>query len=525
MKSVSPPSQRWIPALRIFWYLSALLAINALISGSWNGYTRLVTVCVEEVCSVDRLTPQGVAALEALGLSAHFYAAYNTALVVAIALIYLGVAALIFWARPRDRGALLVSLTLLLVGVFMTDFMEALRELHPAGRILVDLMSVVGYVLFLVVCCTFPDGRFVPRWTRWPVGLWAVIIIPYYALVNPEWDMDAPGALLLGLIFVFLLVACAGLQIYRYRRASSPIQRLQSRWVTIGLLQLVLVICVVGFSGSIWFPAMEMAGTLPHLLTTLVEALSLMLVPVTIAASILRYRLWDINLFLNRTLVYVPLTTLLAGLYSVVMTLSQKLFVGVTGQKSDAAVVLTGFILTVTYTPLKSSLQSFVDKQFKEKPDPMKQLLAFDAQVQQVADVIDPLKISRRLVESAILAYGARGGAVYLCRHGVLQLVFATPEWQDENSAIQLPLKEKEGETIGFLFLGRQEDGTVYNIRERQALRCTIDRVAQVLRLTDPAIGKTGPVNGLTYLPDPHIAERNGMEQMRVHALALNEST
>ncbi|MBX3051930.1 MAG: hypothetical protein KF753_10675 [Caldilineaceae bacterium] len=525
MKSIPPSSGRWIPALRLFWYLFALLAINALISGSWNGYTRLVTVCEEEVCSVDRLTPAGVAALEALGLSASFYAAYNTALVVAIALIYLGVAALIFWARPRDRGALLVSLTLLLVGVFMTDFMEALRELHPVGRLLVDLMSVTGYVLFLVVCCTFPDGRFVPRWTRWPVGLWAVIIVPYYVLVNPEWDMDAPGALFLALIFVFLLVACAGLQIYRYRCASSPIQRLQSRWVTIGLLQLVLVICVAGFGGTIWFPAMETPGTLAHLLTNFCEALSLMLVPVTIAASILRYRLWNINLLLNRTLVYVPLTTLLAGLYSVVMTVSQKLFVGVTGQKSDAAVVLTGFILTVTYTPLKSSLQSLVDKQFKEKPDLMKQLLAFDAQVQQVADIIDPLTISRRLAESAILAYGARGGAIYLCRHGVLQLIFATPEWQDENSGIQLPLKEQDGEPIGFLHLGHQEDGTVYSSRERRALRCAIARVAQVLRLTDSAIGTTGPVNGLTYLPDAYNAESSAMEQIRVPAIAPNEST
>lgn len=496
MKSVSTSDARWIPILRFFWYVSALLAINALIIGSWSGYSRLVTVCADEVCSVDRLTPDGLEALDLLGLSAHFYAGYNTSLAIGVALIYLGVAAVIFWARPRDLGALLVSWALLTIGVFMSDFMEALRELHAIGRLLVDLMSATGYVLFLVVCCTFPNGRFFPRWTRWLIWLWAAIIIPYYALVNPEWDMDEPGALLLALIFIFLLVACAGMQVYRYRRTSSPMQRLQSRWVMFGLLQLVLVVCVSGFTGAIWVPEMEMAGTLPHFLTTSVEALSLILVPITIAASILRYRLWNINLLLNRTLVYVPLTTLLGGLYSVVMTISQKLFVGLTGQKSDAAVVLTGFILTVTYTPLRSSLQSFVDKQFKERPDPMKQFTAFDAQVQQVAEIIDPFTITRRLAESAILAYGARGGAVYLCRRGVLELVYASPGWQDEERALQLPLKEQGGDPIGYLHLGHQVDGTVYNVRERRALRGTIARVAQVLRLTDPSLGPAQPSAG-----------------------------
>lgn len=493
MKRVPTSSARWIAVLRVFWYVSALLAINALIIGSWSGYSRLATVCTDEICSVDRLTPWGVAALEALGLSAHFYAAYNTALILAIALIYLGVAALIFWTRPRDVGALVVSLTLLIVGVFMTDFMETLRELHEAARLLVDLMSVTGYVLFLVVCCTFPNGRFFPRWTRWPIGLWAVFIIPYYALVNPEWDMDEPGALALALVFILLLVVCAGLQVYRYRRSASPIQRLQSRWVMFGLLQLVLVVCVVGISGVIWFPAMETPGTLAHLMTNFWEALSLMLVPLTIAASILRYRLWNINLLLNRTLVYVPLTTLLAGLYSVVMTVSQKTFVGLTGQKSDAAVVLTGFILTVTYTPLKNSLQGFVDKQFKERPGPMKQFTAFDAQVQQVADIIDPFTITRRLVESAVPAYGARGGAVYLWRGGLLELVYASPGWQDEEKALQLPLEVQGEDPIGYLHLGPQVDGTRYNVHERRALRSTIARVAQVLRVTDPSLGPAQP--------------------------------
>jgi hypothetical protein len=490
MKTTKPQaSPYWILTLRALWYVIALVGINCLIIGIWSGYDRLATLCTTDLCPSDRLTLQGMSALEAIGLSPHLYALYTISFVILIAFTYIGVAALIFWARPHDLNALLVSLTLLLMGAFMSEYMEAVRELHPLGRIIVDLMSAIGFISFIVVCYTFPGGRFVPSWMRWPIGVWAAILIPYYTFVNPEWDMNSMLDFWLALIFIGSIVSCLAVQIYRYRWISTPIQRQQSRWVTYGLLQLVVVIIVDGVASALWIPTVDEAGTLPNLIAIMIESLSMMLVPLTIGASILRYRLWDIKVILNRTLVYVPLTTVLAGLYGVVITISQKLFVGLTGQKSDAAIVLTGFILTVTFTPLRNSLQSFVDKHFKETPDPMKTLYAFDAQVQQVAEIIDPLKLCRRLVESAILAYEAKGGAISLCRYGEMQLIYASEGWQDQDGTLALPVKDEGGETIGLLKLGGQADGTIYNVHERRALRHTIAQVSHMLRLTDPAIG------------------------------------
>lgn len=490
MKTAKPQSSpHWILLLRSFWYVVALVAIDCLIIGLWSGYDRLATLCTVELCPSDRLTQQGMSALAALGLSPQLYALYNILFVVLIAFIYIGVAAMIFWARPRDVSALFVSLTLLIMGSFMSEYMEAVRELHSLGRVVVDLMSAIGFVSFIVVCYTFPDGRFVPRWTRWPIVGWAAILIPYYAFINPEWDLHTMLDLVLALTFVGSIASCMIVQIYRYRWVSTPVQRQQSRWVTYGLLQLVAVIIVGGFASALWVPQVNVAGTLPNLLFTLIESLSLIIVPLAIGASILRYRLWDIKVILNRTLVYVPLTTVLAGLYGVVITLSQKLFVSLTGQKSDAAIVLTGFILTVTFTPLRNSLQGFVDKHFKESPDPMKTLYAFDAQVQHVAEIIDPLRLCRRLVESAILAYEAKGGAIYLCRYGQMQLIYASEGWHDQEGTLTLPVKDEDGETIGLLKLGGQADGTIYNIHERRALRNTIKLVSHMLRLTDSGIG------------------------------------
>src|SRR5205085_7545154 len=94
--------------------------------------------------------------------------------------------------------------------------------------------------------------------------------------------------------------------------------------------------------------------------TTLVLAVASF--PVATGIAILKYRLYDIDLLINRTLVYIPLTGILTGLYSASIALLQKLFVATSGEKSDAAIVITTLILTSSFTPIKNGLQSFVDK-------------------------------------------------------------------------------------------------------------------------------------------------------------------
>jgi hypothetical protein len=87
--------------------------------------------------------------------------------------------------------------------------------------------------------------------------------------------------------------------------------------------------------------------------------------PIAAAVAILRHRLYDIDLILNRALVYIPLTGILGGLYAAGVALFQRAFVAITGDKSDGAVVITTLVLAGMFTPIKNWLQSFVDKRFK----------------------------------------------------------------------------------------------------------------------------------------------------------------
>jgi hypothetical protein len=92
--------------------------------------------------------------------------------------------------------------------------------------------------------------------------------------------------------------------------------------------------------------------------------------PLAVGIAILRYRLYEIDVIINRTLVYGLLTAVLAGLYTGALALFQRLFVAITGQGSDLAIVMTLFVLATVFTPIKTSLQTAVDTRLKAAPAP-----------------------------------------------------------------------------------------------------------------------------------------------------------
>jgi hypothetical protein len=95
------------------------------------------------------------------------------------------------------------------------------------------------------------------------------------------------------------------------------------------------------------------------------------LLPVAAAVAILHHRLYDIDLILNRALVYIPLTAMLAGAYAAGVALFQRLFMAVTGDKSDGAVVITTLVLAGLFTPVRNGIQNFVDRRFKPAGAPV----------------------------------------------------------------------------------------------------------------------------------------------------------
>jgi hypothetical protein len=154
---------------------------------------------------------------------------------------------------------------------------------------------------------------------------------------------------------VVLVVLTAAAVLVR-RRGATPEVRLQLRWFTFAAVMVLVsfVLEVLRSFGAIFTAAAELSAII-----------AITALPTAVGIAILRYRLYDIDIIINRTVVYVSLTAVLAGLYTAAVALFQRTIVALTGESSDLAVVMTLFVLATVFTPIKNTLQSSADKYIK----------------------------------------------------------------------------------------------------------------------------------------------------------------
>ena len=140
---------------------------------------------------------------------------------------------------------------------------------------------------------------------------------------------------------IFLVNGGSGViaQIYRYARVSGPVQRQQTKWVVFGLTATSLVI-LGRLVPMLIFPSLSTSSSPYFLVSTYIYPVGLLLIPLTLGIAILRYRLWDIDILINRTLVYGTLTALLALVYVGLVITLQALFKQVTGQVGASPLVI-----------------------------------------------------------------------------------------------------------------------------------------------------------------------------------------
>jgi hypothetical protein len=180
------------------------------------------------------------------------------------------------------------------------------------------------------------------------------------------------------LVIVLLgcLVVGVFAQIYRYRRVSTPLQRQQTKWVVFGLTSLII-------PNFVWFLLVELfpfQSGLPRLAFNTIGFSILVPVilafPVSVVFSILRYRLWDIDIIINRALVYGLLTGTLALVYFGSVVLLQSLFRFFTGQGSQLTVVASTLAIAALFNPLRRGIQDIIDHRFYRRKYDAEQVLA-----------------------------------------------------------------------------------------------------------------------------------------------------
>jgi hypothetical protein len=299
------------------------------------------------------------------------------------------VGAIIFLRRSDDRMALLTSLFLVSFGpvAVIPTVAYTLISFQPAWWLPVLSVEIVGEVCSVLFFFLFPGGSFIPRWTRWLAVAFIAFDLSttlFAGLYSRSPALESVSYL----VFLGIVMSLVWSQVYRYRRVSTPAQRQQTKWVVFGT--------TLGVAGT--FPLQVpvdlslVGGDTPLTLLFLKVgfALSFMLIPLSIGVAVLRSHLFDIDVLINRTLVYGLLTALLVLVYFGGVTATQAIFQTLTGQEQQPqlAVVVSTLIIAALFNPLRRRIQGFIDRRFyRRKYDARKTLEAFSAKLRDETDL------------------------------------------------------------------------------------------------------------------------------------------
>ncbi len=461
-----------------------------------------------------RLSVKGAAALQSLGIAPELYLWLRLGGELLFAAIFVGVALLIYWRKPRDLMALIVSTAMLCYAVGITSFATGLAWRRPLWLGPTDALQSLATFFSLAVLYLFPRGAFAPRWTRWPLLLFATAFIVWML------DRDAPLSFLNAEAFFRTPLLSLGLMgalfgsafwslIYRYRRLLTPIERQQVKWVVYGFViagTVSLVIFVIRGVFHAWRETAPLPILLLLQLDFVIYWLALGLVPITFAIAILRYRLWDIDLIIRRTLLYGALSTVTATLFGLVVFAVYTL-TGVPGlRESTLAAVLATVLVMLLIGPLHRTLQARIDARFDRVGRATRAELrrlgqAVRGQLGQtqivdtlVAGVVPALKLTRAACllsatgrQVSVAADGGRAGpdlglsAAELTALARSEQVTRAPS---DAYSLLVPLLHQgraSAPLLGVLALGAHRSEQPFSSAEREALATLADQVSAAL--------------------------------------------
>ncbi|MBI3913358.1 MAG: hypothetical protein HY327_04125 [Chloroflexi bacterium] len=399
---------RVLTVARIVWAAVFVFSVAVLVIALPARYAQLVSPEDEVKDGLTSLgfSPQYIeqygseaamnAVLSQLGLSPASYAAYELTLEVIVALVYIAVALVIFWRKSDSPIGLFASLFLVTFGIGSSSYvLLPLTVQDSVGFILAGSVTTLAYSMLPLFFYLFPDGRLVPRWAWIPAGFWAVTTFFWnFAPRSPLNPTYWPQSLYF-LYVVLVWGSAVFAQIYRYRRVSSMSQRQQTKWLVSGFGLMVLLLLPPALIAATLGSGAESEAFYSILIPT--QALAMSIIPIALAISILRYRLWDIDLLIRRTLIYGALTAALAFVYFGSVVLLQQIFRALTGQSSELAVIVSTLAIAALFNPLRRRVQNAIDRRFyRRKYDAARVLAQFAATAR---DEVELETLTARLVD------------------------------------------------------------------------------------------------------------------------------
>lgn len=236
-----------------------------------------------------------------------------------------------------------------------------------------SLLILVTLGLFLMI---FPDGQFLsPRWRRlsWMLialmSVFTIYALLVGALARSSSSVEEELTRLVLPLFIFPLLGILSLAL-RWRRARGD-ERQQIKWIAFFLMTAGTMFFAVEVIGTLFYPTIFEGWFYLFDVTIFIAGF-----PIVFGLAIFKYRLYDIDIIIRRTLVYSLVTLMLVLVYFGSVVLLQRLFTNVSGQQSPLAIVLSTLLIAALFNPLRHRVQRGIDRRFYRQRYDAQQVLA-----------------------------------------------------------------------------------------------------------------------------------------------------
>ena len=379
------------------WSLVAVVFLAYFLTVLRLDFAQMLVPCQGANCNFLALSNIEIKVLTSWGTSTHAYAYYMSAVTVLLTLPYWVLGGLIVWQQGSTRVGLAVSLALIIIPISTYGGSTDWAVNYPKLVIPGIFLNVLGTVIMLVFFYLIPNGWFSPGWAYIPLIITIFLIVILTLQINGIIAFSDKILSLLGPTIIGFIILGGSFHIYRYRLESTPMERQQTKWMLFGVITYILgvVLWVFIFGRALYIPAGK-SRLLAMMIGWFSVNITLLGLPVAITIAISRYRLWDIDRIIRKTLQYSLLTLLLALVYFGSVLLLQTLVENLTGQQSQIAIVFSTLAIAALFNPLRTRVQDFIDRRFFRKKNNTEQTLARFAVVAR--DEVDMDKLTTALL-------------------------------------------------------------------------------------------------------------------------------
>jgi len=346
---------RWQRAAQVLWASVTLLALAFFVFEVNLSYNDLLEPSLD---LQENLADHGI--------GIHAYANFLTGLRSFYMLVHLVIAGIVIFKRPNERIAIFTAFFLVLLGTTFWPLAEQVADQPDFWRLPRAIANLSMSGSLLIFFLIFPDGRFVPRWTK-PVAAFMLLLLVIENFfpesnLNPQnnWAVGATLSLITMVIMVYVPV-------HRYRNISNPVIRQQTKWVVYGISAAIIGFFFITLPAS--FGISTEQGTTYGLISITGMMLFILFIPISIGIAITRSRLWDIDPIINRTLVFGALSFLTILFY--VLTVGVFAFYFRNNETNVVISFIATGIVAILFEPLRQRLQRGVNRlMYGERDDP-----------------------------------------------------------------------------------------------------------------------------------------------------------